>query len=329
MDDRPKVDSLGRAVRTLAIAVGFLAAGVLALFALYAVSLYKSRAFFRGATSVSASSSRTTHAGGPPGVQDEKPFHSLAPEEKIKRSSAILLTKHEKDGGRIKAIVSEILKRPDAGLNYSVGDEFGDLSRYVEGDTDYGDGDVVFFVDGATDMREATTYRHGRISGLGDMPLDLLRAMIRGGGGAVPQPAVPSAGHEVSVMPLSSAGKQGPSIDLERTTNGEGVTRSFSIPRGAALDIPEWFPEKGEPPLKMTKAIQLATDAASAASPEHTPFVARSIRLQLVSCDEPVGNRWYYVLDCVPRQSGGLGMSQSVPIVVLMDGTVVTGTIKR
>jgi hypothetical protein len=34
------------------------------------------------------------------------------------------------------------------------------------------------------------------------------------------------------------------------------------------------------------------------------------------------------VLDCVPRQSGGLGMSQSIPVVVLMDGTVVTGTIK-
>jgi hypothetical protein len=53
------------------------------------------------------------------------------------------------------------------------------------------------------------------------------------------------------------------------------------------------------------------------------------VRLQLVSCDEPVGNRWYYVLDCVPRRDGGLGMSESVPVVVLMDGTVVTGTIKR
>jgi hypothetical protein len=118
-------------------------------------------------------------------------------------------------------------------------------------------------------------------------------------------------------------------IDLERSTNGEGVTRSFSIPKSAAVGIPEWFPEKGEPPLKMAKAIRLATDAANAESPEHATFVARSIRLGMVSCDEPVGNRWYYVLDCVPRQSGGLGMSQSIPVVVLMDGTVVTGTIKQ
>ncbi len=130
-------------------------------------------------------------------------------------------------------------------------------------------------------------------------------------------------------MPQSSTGKQGSPIDLERTTNGEGVTRTFSIPRSAAFGIPEWFPEKGEPPLKMAAAIRLATAAASAQSPDHGGFVARSIRLQLVSCDEPVGNRWYYVLDCVPQQGSRLGMSQSVPVVVLMDGTVVNGTIQR
>jgi hypothetical protein len=329
MDESPKVDSLAKAVRTLAIAVGCLAVGVLALFALYAFSLFKSRAFFRGATT-SVSSSRTTHPARSPGGQiDEKPFHTLPPEEKIKRSTAILLTKHQKDGGGLKAVVSEILKRPDAGLNYSVGDEFVDLSRYEGGEADYGDGDVVFFGDATGDARESMPYRNGRITALGDMPLDVLKAMIRGEKGAVSPPAVPSARRDAPVVPPFSSRQQGPLIDLERTTNGEGVTRSFSIPKSAALGIPEWFPEKGEPPLKMSKAIQLATDAAGAQSPEHAAFVARSIRLQLVSCDEPVGNRWYYVLDCVPRQNGGFGMSQSVPVVVLMDGTVVTGTIKR
>ena len=332
MDESPKVDSLARAVRALVFVVGCLAAGVVALFALYAFTLYKSRAFFRGATSVSTSSSRAANTGSSPGAHaDEKPFHTLPLEEKIKRSTAILLTRHEKEGGKLKSIVSEILKRPDAGLNYSVGDEFVDLSRYVEGDTDYGDGDVVFFAGAATDMRESMTYRRGRISGLGDMPLDVLRALTRGGGGGVSQPAVHPAVHDVPVLPPnSSSGHPEPLIDLEQTTNGEGVTRSFSIPKSAAVRIPEWLPEKGEPPLKLAKAIQLATEAASANSSDHATFVARSVRLQLVSCDEPVGNRWYYVLDCVPRQSGGgLGMSESVPIVVLMDGTLVTGTIKR
>jgi hypothetical protein len=327
MDESPRVDSLAKAVRTLALAVGFLAAGVLALFALYVFFLYQSRAFFRGATSASMSSNRTTHPAGPPGARaDEKPFHSLPVEEKIQRSKAILLTKHQEQGGRVKAVVSEILKRPDAGLNYSVGDEFPDLSRYAEAGTDFGDGDVVFFADSSNDERESMTYRHGRIAALGDMPLDVLRVMIRGDARAKP---TSSSRLEAPVTPPSSWGKQGGEISLERTTNGEGITRSFSISTGTALGIPEWFPEKGEPPLTMSKAIQSATIAASTQSPEHAAYVARSISLRLVSCDEPAGNRWYYVLDCVPRQSGGLGMSQSIPVVVLMDGTVVTGSIER
>lgn len=326
MDEGPRVDALAKAVRTLAIAVGCLAAGILALFAFYAFTI--SRAFFRGPSSVSASSSRTTRAAGPPGVQaNGRPFHSLPIEEKIQRSSAILLTEHEKEGTKIKAVVSEILKRPDTGLNYSVGDEFPDLSQYAEAGTDFGDGDVVFFSGSANEERESMTYRHGRIGALGDMPLDVLKAIVRGDKGSGANP-MRSARVDAPAT-LSSPGTQGRVIDLERTTNGEGVTRSFSISKSAAINIPEWFPEKGEPPLKMAKAVQLATDAANAASPEHADFVARSIRLQLVSCDEPVGNRWYYVLDCVPRRSGGLGMSESVPVVVLMDGTVVTGSIQR
>ena len=326
MDESPKTDSLAKAVRALAIMVGCLAAGILGMFALYAITLYKSRAFFReGATSVS--STRTTHSVSSPGAQtDQKPFQTLPPEERVRRATAILLTKHQNDGGKVKAVVSEILKRPESGLPYSVGDEYVDLSRYAGGDADYGDGEVVFFIDSALDSRESITYRNGRITGLGDMPLDTLRAMSRG-----ERPLVSPLAASVTRddAPPPSSGTQGSMIDLEKTTNGEGITRSFSIPKSAALRIPEWLPEQGEPPLKMPKAIQLATAAASAQSPQHAMFVARSVRLQLVSCDEPVGNRWYYVLDCVPRQSGGLEMSQSVPVVVLMDGTVVIGTIKR
>ncbi len=330
MEEDPRMDSLAKAVRTLAIAVGLLAAGVLALVAFYAFTLYQSRAFFRGASAVSTTTSRTTRPAGAPGLPaDERSFHSLPPDEKIRRSSAILLTKHERSGGRLKAVVSEILKRPDTGFGYSVGDEFGDLSREAEEGTDYGDGDVVFFVGSGNDLRESMTYRRGRISGLGDMPLEFFRAAARGGKAAASGAPESSSGRGTAIAPPSSGGKPEDLIDLERTTNGAGVTRSFSIPKSAALGIPEWLPEKGEPPLKMATAIQLATDAASAESPEHADFVARSMRLQLVSCDEPIGNRWYYVLDCVPHRSGGLGMSESVPVVVLMDGTVVTGSIKR
>jgi hypothetical protein len=326
MDDFPKPDSLARSIRVLAICVGLVAAGLLGLVAMYAFSLYKSRAYFRSATA-SSSSTRATQSAEPSG-SDGKPFHTLSPEQKVKRASAILVTKHQKDGGHIKSIVSEILKRPDSGFHYSVGDEFGELARYGTGDMDYGDGDVVFMVDGSGEQ-ESSTYRNGRISGLGDMPLEILRAVVRGEKGAVSQPGAPSARLDAPPAPPAPAGDHGPTIQLEQTTNGEGVTRTFSIPRNAALSIPEWFPEKGEPPLKMSQAMALATAAASAQSSSHAPFVVRSVRMQLVSCEDPVGNRWYYDFDCVPRQDGGLGMNQSVPVVVLMDGTVVNGVVTK
>lgn len=326
MDDVPKSDSLARAVRVLAIGVGCLAAGILGMVAMYAFSLYKSRAYFRSATA-SSSSTRATQSAEPSAV-DGRPFHTLSPEQKMKRASAILVTKHQKDGGHIKAIVSEILKRPDAGFSYSVGDEFGELSRYATGDADYGDGDVVFMVNGSGEQ-ESSTYRNGRISGLGDMPLEVLRAIVRGDKAVASQLDAPSARLDAPVAPPASKGDQRPMIELEQTTNGEGVTRTFSISRSVAIGIPEWFPEKGEPPLAMPKAIEFATAAASAQSSTHAAFVVRSLRLQLVSCDEPAGNRWYYVFDCVPRQGGGLGMSQSVPVVVLMDGTVVNGVVSK
>jgi len=321
MEEDPKVDSLARAIRALTAAVLCLAAVVLAVLAFYLISFYRSASFFRGARSASAGASE--------GHADAKLFHALPPEEKIKRSAAILLTTHQRDGRKLKAVVQEVLKKePNAELQYSVGDEFVELSRYGEDGATYGDGYVVFFADSGMGGHESYTYRNGRITGLGNMPLEMLRGIIQGDGAAprLPAPSPPSA--ESAVTPATS-GKREPFVDLEETTNGEGVTRVFSIPRSAAMRIPEWLPEEGEPPLSMSKAIRLATQAAQAQSSDQVSFVARAVRIQLASCDEPLGNRWYYVLDCVPREKGGLGMDRSFPVVVLMDGSVVTGRIKR
>jgi hypothetical protein len=163
---------------------------------------------------------------------------------------------------------------------------------------------------------------------MGDMPLETFRNLTGGRPRRTdPQPVIsPRAAVLATPAPWV---QQGSLIDLEETTNGEGITRVFEIPKNAARRIPEWLPEKGEPPLALSKAISLATEAAQAQSREHEPFVARAVRLHLVSCDEPLGNRWYYVMDCVPLVDGGLGMSSSVPVVVLMDGTVVTGRLKN
>jgi hypothetical protein len=129
--------------------------------------------------------SRDVQHLGRPGVQQqpeiaglERPFHDLSPEEMIKHASVILLTKYETEGTKLRAVVTEVLKRaPDTALYYAVGDEYHHLSRW-SGDTEaHGDGNVVFLVGSPAEMRTAYSYFGDRIGGLGGMPLSVLRAL--------------------------------------------------------------------------------------------------------------------------------------------------------
>lgn len=332
MEENPKADALARAVRALSLGVGCLALVSLVQAGIYAYSVYRSALYFRGVPSSSTATKRGGgHLTGASEIQSDGPsFDRLTPEEQIKRATAILVTKHEVTNGKPKAVVVEILKQPpDGSLGYAVGDEVPLLSsRYGVDTATYGDGDVVFFAGSSNDMRESVSYRNGRIGGFGEMPLTTLRELVSGKPGrsaALPGPSSSSGAPSNAPAPSS----QREDLVLETSTNGEGVTREFTISRSAALHIPEWLPEKGEPPLAMSKAVRLAAAAVQTEGPEHSPHAVRSLRMGMVSCDEPVGNRWYYVLDCVPRQSGGLAMTRSVPVVVLMDGSVVLGKIRK
>jgi hypothetical protein len=321
MEDRvageavPQADALRRSIRALTTAVWCLVGVLLILIAFYAYSYYRSWSFTREATS--SSYSRTG--------ADDKSFFDLPPEEKLRRATTILLTKRQQDGRKLKAVVAEILKQPsDAKPLWSIGDELPELSHYPQGGTTYGDGEVVLFVGSNRHLRESMTYTEGRVAAMGDMPLEILRELVKGAGpgsGRSVQPS--SAANSIARVPATAAAQEG-LIELEKHTNAEGVTRIFSIPKSAALRTPAWLPESGEPPLSMSRAVRLAAEAAQNQSPGHPPYLARAVRLQLISCDAP-GDRWYYVMDCVPAASGGVDMARSIPIVVLMDGTVVPG----
>jgi hypothetical protein len=300
----------------LTLAVWSIGAILLALVGTYAYWFVKSTRAFARSTSSSVSS---TESG--------RDFDTLTPEEKIRRSSAILVTKHQKDGGRLKAIVAEILKQPpNEGLQYSVGDEFVSLSHYGD-ETTYGDGDVVFFSGSPSSMRESMTYRSDRISMFGDMPLQTLRDLVSGKSPAAARPVSPLPSTAPAAAPAIPESEH--PVTLEEATNSDGVTRVFEIRRAAVLKIPEWLPETSEPPLLLAEAIRLGAEAARAQSPDHSTFVARSVRLQLVGCCESFRNRWYYDMAFVPTTGGSVDMSHSVDVVILMDGTVVNGRIKR
>ena len=119
----------------------------------------------------------------PESIQSEIPFNDFFKwpvDKKISESSAILLTKYQKNGDRLTAVVSEILKKnPGVDLYYNVGDEIQGFHQKIEKDTVYGDGQVVFMTGSPASFRFSTTYEHGRITGMGDMPISLLREKIK------------------------------------------------------------------------------------------------------------------------------------------------------
>ena len=106
-------------------------------------------------------------------------FYKWPIEKKIEAASVIALATHQIADGKVKSIISEILKQePGIEFYYKVGDELSDHTRDVRKGTTYGDGEIIFFTGSPAQFRFSTTYSHGRIQGLGDMPVERLSTLI-------------------------------------------------------------------------------------------------------------------------------------------------------
>jgi hypothetical protein len=106
-------------------------------------------------------------------------FDRLPPEQRVQSASVIALAKWERSGSTLRCVISEILKQtPDTAFYYKVGDEYRALNAHAKENTDFGDGEVLFFTGSPARLEEAAAYRGDRITGLGDMPLSVLREMI-------------------------------------------------------------------------------------------------------------------------------------------------------
>lgn len=107
-------------------------------------------------------------------------FSELPIEKQIAGASAITLTTWKNEDGKLKCIISEILKlTPDTVFHYKVGDEYASESRYPRERISYGDGQVIFFIGSPARMQYSVTYSNDRIRGLGDVPLGLFREMVQ------------------------------------------------------------------------------------------------------------------------------------------------------
>ena len=107
----------------------------------------------------------------------EKPFHELTLEEKIKTASFIALAEYQKtSSGKLVPVIKEFLKEdPDSVIYYKVGDEYKTYGGPQDPNIYTDQKMIIFFVGSPASMRYSTTYTGDRINSLGDIPEKLLR----------------------------------------------------------------------------------------------------------------------------------------------------------
>jgi hypothetical protein len=107
-------------------------------------------------------------------------FHAWPIEKQIQKASVIAVATYKNEDGKLKAVISSILKQaPNTHFYYKVGDEYAPESRYPRESATYGDGQVMFFTGSPAMMRYSVSYSAGRIGGLGDLPLDKFGDMVK------------------------------------------------------------------------------------------------------------------------------------------------------
>lgn len=168
MDDPSQLSKIAGGVRALTIAVWCLVAINVIQVAAWLVPMLAPEFYMR----------RFATASGVPSERLES-WEGLALEEKLKRSTVVLITENKREGDKIKAIIKDIPKHdPDTTFHYALGDEYRPLSATIRENTTYGEGAIVLLQGSPASMRESYSIYNGSISGLGDMPLEKVYRLI-------------------------------------------------------------------------------------------------------------------------------------------------------
>lgn len=168
-------EPLIRALRRLTIAISVLAVAVAILAVLnlinylpWLIEVVDSRP---NAPTAAASTSAL--------ADSTKTLDQMPLDELIDASTVIALTKNVTEAGKVKCVLSEILKQ-DAGVKFywEIGDDLRWCNVEPENAYMYGDGQVMFLTGNPASIKYSFSYRDGRTGAFGDMPLTILREEI-------------------------------------------------------------------------------------------------------------------------------------------------------
>ena len=166
---------LVRAVRRLTTAVWVLVALVAIIVSLNLIS-YVPWLFEMIDSRSSPSNAQSPRA---PSAERFENLHEMPVEQLVKAASVIAISTHTLDAGKGKCVLAEILKQdPGVRFYYKIGDNFRHCSFDPADGSMHGEGQVMFFTGNPASFSYSTTYFGGRVSGLGDMPLEDLRKLI-------------------------------------------------------------------------------------------------------------------------------------------------------
>ena len=175
----PDLGSLVKAVRRLTLVVWCL---VVLLAVSYAIPWISYLRFKMADDGYAPSHSSGTSVVAPTEFEFDNDYHARPPEEKIRRATVILVTEIQREPGKHKEVIREIVKHaPNVRFYYKVGDEYEKISHAPAPDcTDCeGQGQVVFLISNPAQMASSYSYRNDRIEGMGGLSLTELRQMAQ------------------------------------------------------------------------------------------------------------------------------------------------------
>lgn len=106
-------------------------------------------------------------------------FYNWPLDRQVATATVIARADWRVENGVYKCIVAEIIKqKPGTQFDYKIGDEFSRGNQPAKPNTNYGEGQVLFFTDAPPTLRHISVISDGRLIGLGEVRLNTIREMV-------------------------------------------------------------------------------------------------------------------------------------------------------